>query len=160
LFTAEVPDSTLCDCNATREILIRVIRQFRPTLLLGHAPEDYHTDHRAASALIEACSWLCASSGQTGGGPALDAPPELWWMDTVGMQQFNPSLYVDISRFAAFKEQMLDCHASQLRRAGDTDFASLGHLMRNQYVTRGLQSGVAAAEAFRPHHSFKRTRAW
>lgn len=160
LFTTEVPDSTLRDRDNVRGALVAVMREFRPTLLLGHAPEDYHADHRAASLLTETCSWLCASSGQTDGAQPLETPPELWWMDTVGMQQFAPTMYVDISQFVAVKEQMLNCHASQLQRAGEAGFVSLRDLMRNQYETRGLQSGVAAAEVFRPHHSFKRTRAW
>src|SRR5205085_4240666 len=54
-------DGTLADDAATRQKLIEVHRAFRPTLVLAHAPEDYHPDHRAASALAEAVSWFCAS---------------------------------------------------------------------------------------------------
>ena len=160
LFSMAVPDAALFDDQQTRKLLIEILRRFRPTLLLGHAPTDYHTDHRAASQLVEACSWLSASNGQRVSGRPLETPPELWWMDTVGMQQFEPSFYVDVSSFIALKEQMLQCHASQLDRSGDADFAPLLELMRSQMHTRGRQSGVEAAEAFRPHHAFKRSRAW
>lgn len=160
LFTAAIPDSTLTDDQQTRKSLIVILREFRPTLLLAHSPTDYHTDHRAASALAETCSWLCASHGQPVSGAPLERPPQLWWMDTVGMQQFEPSFSVDVSPYANLKEQMLLCHTSQIGRSGDADFAPLIDLMRNQMQTRGRQSGVAAAEAFRPHHAFKRSRAW
>jgi N-acetylglucosamine malate deacetylase 1 len=160
LFCGGVPDSMLQDDPDTRQLLIGVLREFRPTLLLAHAPEDYHTDHRAASALAETCSWLCASRGQPVEGKPLEQPPEVWWMDTVGMHQFAPAFYVDISPFAELKQQMLACHHSQLARAGDTDFTPLQELLQNQMRARGQQAGVAAAEAFRAHHSFKRTRAW
>jgi hypothetical protein len=55
---------------------------------------------------------------------------------------------------------MLGCHVSQLQRGADRDFAPLVDLMRRQMQTRGWQAEVAAAEAFRPHHTFKRSRAW
>lgn len=160
LYCGGVPDSMLADDAETRKLVIEVLRRFRPSLLLAHAPEDYHTDHRAASALAETCSWLCASRGQAAEGLPLEQPPEVWWMDTVGMQQFAPDLYVDISPFASLKQQMLSCHRSQISRSGDADFAPLSEVLHHQMHARGLQSGVDAAEAYRVHHSFKRTRAW
>lgn len=160
LFCGGVPDSTLEDDVPTRHLLIHVLREFRPTLLLAHAPEDYHTDHRVASSLSETCSWLCASRGQPVEGDPLDAPPELWWMDTVGMHQFMPGFYVDISPFAELKQKMLACHQSQVARADEAGFAALPDLMDIQMRARGCQAGVLCAEAFRVHHSFKRTRAW
>jgi hypothetical protein len=55
---------------------------------------------------------------------------------------------------------MLACHRSQLQRSSDGDFAPLGALMQQQYKSRGSQSNVAAAEAFRWHHAFKRAGAF
>jgi len=160
LFCAGLPDSTLSDTNVTRQKLTAIFRRFRPTLVLSHAPEDYHPDHRAAAALAEAASWFCASRGYKAGGPPLAAPPALWWMDTINMTGFAPGFFVDISPYAALKAQMLACHRSQLARGKGKDFAPLADLMRQQCQTRGSQSGVSAAEAFRAHHAFKRVRAW
>jgi hypothetical protein len=81
-------------------------------------------------------------------------------MDTVNMSGFTPGFYVDISGHEQTKEEMLACHTSQLLRGGDGDFSPLTELMRLQYQTRGSQSGVPAAEAFRAHHAFKRARGW
>ena len=153
-------DGELFDNDDERLRVIENYRKFRPTLVLAHAPEDYHPDHRAASALAEAASWFAASRGfRTGSTPPLDAPPALWWCDTINMSGFDPSIYVDVSQHAELKQRMLTSHKSQLARSGDRDFAPLGELMRRQYETRGAQAGVAAAEAFRPHHAFKRIRA-
>jgi LmbE family N-acetylglucosaminyl deacetylase len=160
LFVLGVPDSELAETPATRSGLTAQIRRFQPTLLLAHAACDYHADHRAASALTETCSWLCASRGFALEAPPLSHPPALWWMDTIGMQGFDPALLVDVSAYATLKEQMLGCHVSQLQRGADRDFAPLVDLMRRQMQTRGWQAEVAAAEAFRPHHTFKRSRAW
>jgi LmbE family N-acetylglucosaminyl deacetylase len=81
-------------------------------------------------------------------------------MDCVNRSGFEPEFYIDVSPFVELKERMLACHASQLLRGGDRDFARLLDLMRSQVAARGAESGVAAAEAFRSHRAFKRTRAW
>src|SRR5437763_10025168 len=56
LLTGEFPDGELADETEQRQKLIAIYRQFRPTLVIAHAPCDYHADHRAASALAEAAS--------------------------------------------------------------------------------------------------------
>ncbi len=160
LFFGDFPDATLSDDYPSRSRLIEIYRQFKPTLVLAHSPEDYHTDHRAASALAEAASWHGASRGHKSKFAAMDSPPALWWMDTLDMSGFKPGFFVDISRFANLKHDMLACHKSQLARGKDGDFSPLSDLMHLQYRARGMQSGVAAAEAFRAHHAFKRARAW
>jgi LmbE family N-acetylglucosaminyl deacetylase len=81
-------------------------------------------------------------------------------MDTINMSGFSPGFYVDISAYAELKERMLGCHLSQIARGTDGDFSPLLEMMRVQCRARGLQAGVAAAEAFRAHHAFKRARAW
>lgn len=159
-FTPKVPDGALADDVRTRRLLIEILRQFRPTLLLAHAPQDYHPDHRAASALAEAASWFCASRGHKTKSQAVDSPPGLWWMDTLGMSGFEPAFYVDVSEQIELKMKMLACHRSQLARSADPDFSSLRDIMQVQCRARGMQAGVAAAEAFRPHFAFKRGRAF
>jgi N-acetylglucosamine malate deacetylase 1 len=160
VFEGNYADGTLMDTPATRSKVVEIYRKFRPTLVLAHAPEDYHPDHRAASALAEAASWLCASRGYGTRWPAIDSPPALWWMDTVNMGAFAPGFYIDISEFVDLKKKMLACHQSQLVRDKDSDFTPLLQTMQLQFRARGMQAGVQAAEAFRAHLVFKRARAW
>ena len=160
LFCARFPDGELADTPAARRLLLEALRHFRATLVLAHAPEDYHPDHRAASALAEAATWFAASRGHRTASAPLAEPPALWFMDTINMNGFAPGFYVDISAYTGLKEQMLACHRSQLARAGDANFSPLLDLMRLQFRARGAQAGVMAAEAFRIHDAFKRTRAW
>lgn len=160
LFACGFPDGALEDSPRTRKKLMAVVRRFRPTLLLAHAPEDYHPDHRATSELADAVAWFSASRGQKSNAPPLDEPPELWFMDCINRTGFEPGFYVDVSDLLELKEQMLACHRSQLARGQDRDFAPLADLMRSQSAARGAEAGVAAAEAFRIHASFKRSRAW
>jgi LmbE family N-acetylglucosaminyl deacetylase len=160
IFFGEVPDGTLTDSVPARLALVEIFRQFKPTLVLAHSVTDYHADHRAASAVTEAVSWFCASRGHKTKSAPLDGPPALWFMDTVNMTSFDPTIYVDVAAFLPLKQRMLQCHKTQLARGKDGDFSPLSELMRLQALARGAQSGVVAAEAFRSHTTFKRARAW
>ncbi|MEQ2008444.1 MAG: PIG-L family deacetylase, partial [Limisphaerales bacterium] len=88
LFYSKFPDGELADSVAARRTLLEAVRQFRPTLVLAHSPEDYHPDHRAASALAEAATWFAASHGHRTVSPPLAEPPALWFMDTINMSGF------------------------------------------------------------------------
>jgi LmbE family N-acetylglucosaminyl deacetylase len=160
LLLAQIPDGGLADLPSQRGSVVALMRQFRPTLVLAHNPDDYHPDHRAASALAEAATWFAASRGFSASEPSLAAQPALWWLDSVNMAGFEPGFFIDISPFVELKHQMLRCHQSQLERAGDEQFSPLDKLMTLQYTARGAQSGVYAAEAFRLHGAWKRVRAW
>jgi len=160
LYFGEFADGTLSDGTPQRLKMIEVYRLFRPTLVLAHSVEDYHPDHRAAAAIAEAASWFCASRGYKTRSPSLGAQPAVWFMDTLNMNGFTPEFYIDVSPYASLKDQMLLCHGSQLQRKSDKAFSPLGDVMRRQYETRGQQCGVAAAEAFRAHDAYKRSRAW
>lgn len=153
-------DGELFDTAETRKAVVELVRQFRPTLLLAHWSEDYHADHRAASALAEAASWFCASAGQQTASPPLSRPPAVWWMDTVEMIGFEPHFAVDVGEFIELKRRMMRCHKSQLARGGSEDFSPLEEMMIRQCQARGAQAGVQAAEAFRSHAAWKRFTAW
>ena len=160
LFWFECGDGELFDSTESRRKLVEIFRQFRPTLVIAHAPEDYHPDHRAASAIAEAASWFGALRGHVTGSPPLDGAPALWFADTLNMSGFSPEFYIDITAHVPLKESMLACHKSQLARQGDADFPPLLALMRRQYEARSAQAGAGAAEAFRQHHALGRARAW
>lgn len=160
LFPGGFRDGELADTVAARRRVIEIFRRFRPSLVLAHAAEDYHPDHRAAAALAEAATWFAASRGHRTASPPLEEPPALWFMDTINLSGFVPGFYVDIAAHTELKERMLACHRSQLARAADANFSPLLDLMRGQFRTRGAQAGVAAAEAFRMHDTFMRARAW
>jgi len=160
LMEAGYGDGELFDDRDSRRRVIELYRQFRPTLILAHSPQDYHPDHRAAAALAEAASWFCASAGHITTHPPLPTPPALWRMDNVNMAAFEPDLFVDVGDYVDLKRNMLSCHLSQLQRGDRPDFSPLEQLMLQQCAARGSQSGVAAAEAFQTHHAWKRVRAW
>jgi len=153
-------DGELFDSVASRKTVVALLRRFRPTLVLAHAPNDYHADHRAASALSEAASWFAASPGHLTDEPPLSEPPALWWMDTVEMMHFDPHCYIDVTDYVELKREMLRCHKSQLARGDNAGFSPLEQVMMRQCQARGAQAGVAAAEAFQQHTAWMRARAW
>jgi N-acetylglucosamine malate deacetylase 1 len=159
-FSFGAGDGELFDTYENRRKLIEIYRQFRPTLVIAHAENDYHADHRAASAIAEAASWFAASRGHVTDSPALAAPPALAFADTLEMIGFLPDYYVNVSDYVQLKQRMLGCHRSQLERGADGDFAPLGEVMLRQCQARGAQCGAPAAEAFRWHRAFKRIGAF
>ena len=156
----EFSDGTLEDRSSNRACVIDMLRQFRPTLVFAHAPNDYHPDHRAASKLAEAASWFAASKGHASEHAPLPLPPPLWFMDTVGMNGFEPGFYIDICAHVEIKRRMLRFHESQMARSKDEGFSPLEPLMLQQCAARGEQASVGAAEAFRWADSWKRIRAF
>jgi LmbE family N-acetylglucosaminyl deacetylase len=153
-------DGELFDNYDNRKKLIEIYRQYRPTLVITHSPEDYHPDHRATYALAEAASWFATSRGHVTQTQAAASAAALWMADTVNMSAFAPEFYVDVTPHVETKQKMLACHKTQLARGADSDFSPLAELTERQARARGEQAGVAAAEAFRQQHSFKRIRAW
>jgi LmbE family N-acetylglucosaminyl deacetylase len=160
LFSVGNGDGELFDTVDNRKKLVAVYREFRPTLVIAHSPEDYHVDHRAASAVAEAASWSSASRGHASGSDPLTTQPKLWFADTINMSSFVPDFFVDVGDQLDIKKRMLACHRSQMARDKDADFFPLSELMLRQCSTRGAEAGVAAAEAFRWHHAFKRLGAF
>jgi LmbE family N-acetylglucosaminyl deacetylase len=160
LFWFGAGDGELFDSYDNRRKLVEIYRRFRPTLVITHAPEDYHADHRTASAISEAASWSAASRGMVTESGPLETQPKLWFADTINMSSFTPDFLIDVGDHMDIKKQMLDCHRSQIGRAVDADFTRLEDQMTRQSFARGAQAGVAAAEAFRWHHVFKRVGAF
>jgi len=160
LLLGEFGDGELVDDPPSRRTVVELFRRFQPTLVLAHSPDDYHADHRAASALAEAASWFATSTGHQTDSAPMRTQPALWWMDTANMSGFSPEFYIEVSDYVDLKRRMLACHRSQLTRGVDGDFSPLEDLMMQQCTTRGAQAGVEAAEAFRTHQAWKRVRAW
>lgn len=92
------PDGALRADADLEEALRLTIAAARPDLVVTHAPEDYHADHRAlAAAALQAVNFA---------GPVLH-------MDTLNGTGFTPTHWVDITAHAGAKAAAIRCHASQ-----------------------------------------------
>lgn len=92
------PDGGLQAGGALEEAVRDLVAEVQPDLLLTHAPNDYHADHRA----------LSAAASQAAGF----AVPVLW-MDTLNGTGFAPSHWVEVTPFWAAKEAAIRAHLSQ-----------------------------------------------
>lgn len=109
------PDGALWNTQELRERLIRMIRKFKPDLVLTHRPQDYHPDHRAVGqAVIDAAYLLTV--------PAICRDTEhLQKMPVFGALHdrftrpcpFEPDVVVDIAKVWDKKVAMLEAHESQ-----------------------------------------------
>ena len=136
LIQLNFPDGELSQSEEFASRLTTEILCLQPNLLVAHAPNDYHADHRAVSA----GAFIAAS---------FRAP--VLWVDPMMGNDFLPNYYVDITSFQDLKEQAILCHTSQ----GPENFVEMS---RVQGRFRSAQCGQLEgfAEAFRhyPIHPF------
>ncbi|RWC88510.1 MAG: PIG-L family deacetylase [Mesorhizobium sp.] len=124
------PDGGLVADAALIDALKTLISEIGPDLVITHAPNDYHADHRALSDGVR----IAASFGV----PVPHA-------DTMGGTGFSPTHYVDVSAHAEIKARAIRMHQSQ-----DPD--RFVDIARTQNLFRSGQCNGAPgsqAEAFR-----------
>ena len=94
----DFPDGALVADAALIGALKTLIRETGPELVITHAPNDYHADHRALSDGVRIAASFAV--------PVLHA-------DTMGGTGFSPTHYVDISAYRDVKTQAIRAHRSQ-----------------------------------------------
>ena len=129
LIQLNFPDGELPQSEEFASRLTAEVVRLKPNLLVAHAPNDYHADHRAVSA-----GALIAASFRA---PVL-------WVDPMMGNEFLPNYYVDVTPFQDLKEQAILCHTTQ----GPEHFVEMS---RVQGRSRSAQCGQLGgfAEAFR-----------
>ena len=91
-------DGSLRNISKAYDILKSHISNIKPDLIITHAPEDYHQDHRALSKFVsDAANFIC---------PVI-------YSDTLMGVNFLPNFYVDISEYFKFKVNAIMCHQTQ-----------------------------------------------
>jgi LmbE family N-acetylglucosaminyl deacetylase len=143
------PDEFLYTDHEARMRFTRMIREARPDLILTHAPNDYHQDHRAVSELVFVSSFMSAVPHVEAGAPHHGQIAPIYYMDTLAGIDFLPTEYVDITEALDLKLDMLRCHESQLEWLGDYNGIDIVEFTTTVARFRGLQSGVKYAEGFR-----------
>lgn len=114
--TLDIHDGELVPSLEARLTFIRVIREFRPDLLLTHRPWDYHPDHRYTGQLVQDASYLLTVPNLCPGTPAMDHMPVILYLED-GFRKpapFAPDVAVDTDPVFEVKVAMLHEHASQV----------------------------------------------
>ena len=143
------PDEFIYPDHDTRMRFIEMIRQARPDVILTHAPNDYHQDHKTVSELVFVSSFIGAVPNVKTESATHPRICPLYYMDTLAGNDFLPDEYVDVTDSLETKLEMLRCHQSQLEWLGDYNGIDIQEFVTTVARFRGLQSGVKYAEGFR-----------
>jgi LmbE family N-acetylglucosaminyl deacetylase len=98
-----------------RKQIIKVIREFKPDLIITHREIDYHPDHRYTSQLVQDAAYIVTVPNMVALTPALDENPIFAFFqdDFSYPYPFVPSIAIDITDTIETKIDMIHAHESQ-----------------------------------------------
>lgn len=109
------------DCELTPDIenrkrVIRIIREFKPDVVLSHRLCDYHADHRATAQLVQDATYLVMVPKFCPETPIPEKSPIYGyvWDGFVDPRPFRTDAIIPIDSVLEEKCRMLDCHVSQV----------------------------------------------
>lgn len=111
----DIPDGELDDRLEYRLRVIRLIRSFRPDLIVTHRSTDYHPDHRFAGLLVQDASYLLTVPAVCPDVPHLAKTPVILYFSDAFKKpcRFEPHVAVDIEPEFDQLVAMLHAHQSQ-----------------------------------------------
>ncbi len=142
-------DFAVADDSVTRVKVADVLRAFRADVVLAPAALGPSRDARAAGALALGAAELAAAPNARSEHPALDAPPHVITYAPEWAAGFAPTEYVDVTETQELKRRALEAHATLVAWRRARERINLVQAAASVAAYRGLQAGVAAAEAFR-----------
>src|SRR2546425_7244320 len=91
-------DGELLTTLEIRQQVIRLIRSFRPDLVLTHRPNDYHPDHRYTSTLVQDAAYMVTVPPIVPDAPPLSRNPVIAYLpdDFQKPYPFQPGVVVDV----------------------------------------------------------------
>ena len=152
--------------DARRQV-IRLLRNFRPDLVLTHRPNDYHPDHCYTGQLVQEAAYMVTVPGICPETPHLPGSPVIMHLSDAFTKpcRFEPSVVVDIGAEVDRVVGMLHCHASQFYEwlpfnAGYLDQVPTGEIARRQWLAERFQRRVCrrALPGFGGKDLWRRTR--
>ena len=100
----------------TRELFIKLIREFRPDIIFTHRLNDYHPDHRRTAMLVQDSSYAIRIPNVCPLTPCMDYTPVIMYMSDSFKKPnpFEADVVFDIDDVMDTKVKMLDCYESQV----------------------------------------------
>lgn len=139
------PDGELDNSLAQRNRIIRLIRDFRPDLVITHRSTDYHPDHRFAGLLVQDASYLLTVPAICPDVPHLPRSPIILYFSDAFKKpcRFEPHVVVDIDAEFDKMVGMLHCHQSQFYEwlpcnAGYLDQVPTGDTERRRWLAERM----------------------
>jgi N-acetylglucosamine malate deacetylase 1 len=143
------PDGGLLPTLEARQQLIRLIRSFKPDLILTHRPNDYHPDHRYTSILVQDAAYMVTVPAVCPDTPHLERDPVILYLsdDFKKPIPFSADVVVDIGAEMDTLVDMLHCHASQFYEwlpynAGHADQVPTNEAARRQWLKERTQHRI------------------
>jgi len=109
---AGLPDAALENTLESRTALIEILRALQPRVVVTHAREGRHRDHRIAAQLVYDACFLSGLKGLPAEGNA-HRPDKLVHAMTFREDVVKPTFVIDISDQMESKLQALTCYESQ-----------------------------------------------
>ena len=111
-----LPDAGITNTPATREALARLIRRFRPQVVIAPSPWARHPDHRVAAELVrDAC--FVAGLQKVAPDVPRHRPRKVVHAITYREDPVKPTFVVDVSDVFERKMDAIRCYASQFDEA-------------------------------------------
>jgi len=133
----------------SRDKVVDIIKKVNPDFIITHSPDDYMPDHTAVSKLVfDACFTATLPNYKTQENGRARLVP-VYYMDTLAGVAFNPTEYVDVSKYIDKKLEMLNCHESQIVWMREHDKIDFPDMVKTCCRYRGFQCGADYAEGFR-----------
>jgi len=114
-----LPDGRLTDTIAAQDALIRLLRKWRPKILLTHHFSEEHPDHEATAHIVKAAQFRAGLS-------KLPIPGEAWrpkrLFHWIGMELHEPDFAVDVSEYWKTKLAAIACFHSQVLGPASKNF--------------------------------------
>jgi bacillithiol biosynthesis deacetylase BshB1 len=118
---AGLPDGALTNDDASRRIVVELVRGFRPRVVILQYITGRHPDHRIASELVRDACFLSGLKNYPATGEAF-RPTKLCYALSFREDFVKPTFVVDVSEQFERKQQAIACFQSQfegVRQAGE-----------------------------------------
>jgi LmbE family N-acetylglucosaminyl deacetylase len=113
-------DAMLMPTLEVREQVIRILRTYKPDLVMTHRPWDYHADHRYTGQIVNDATVPAGHARSVAPDlPLLQRVPRVvyMWDEFTRPYPFIPDIVVGIDDVVETKIDALDCHESQMYEA-------------------------------------------
>ena len=107
-----LPDAGIVNDPATREVVARAIRRFRPTIVIAPALEGRHPDHRVTAQLVRDACFVAGLAKVASDIPKF-RPRKIVHCLTYRQDFVRPTFVVDITDEFERKLQAVRCYESQ-----------------------------------------------
>jgi LmbE family N-acetylglucosaminyl deacetylase len=123
----DIHDGELLPTVENRRLLVKLIREWKADVVMGHRPNDYHPDHRYTGVLVQDAAYMvtvpffCPDVAPLKSNPAFFYYPD-------GFQKpnpFNPDLVVSVDDVMEKKLDALGVMVSQFAEGGANGSANL-----------------------------------